>query len=131
MTSRSVYLGDPADEEFQLDGGNSSGNFPRQLGPAWPRNRRGEHFTQWGVYSIIVAEAMSGKFEGRQTDWGCWVTLRTRDELLAFLDECYGDGPIYPPDWTIRGKIKEDHEIRHFVAGLDQNRKYYLVAMES
>ncbi len=131
MTSRAVYLGDPADEQFEFEGGEPAGNFPGRLGPAWPLNRQGEDHLQWGVYSRIVGLAMSGQFEGRQADWGCWVLRMTRGELLAFLDECYGQGPVYPPEWTIRGQRKEDHEIRRFVRRLDPCARHLLVALET
>jgi hypothetical protein len=131
MTHRDVYLGDPNDPNFELVGKDWAGNFPTRLGPAWPRQKQGESFTEWGVYSEIVARAMSKHYEGCMTDWGCWVTPMTPNELLEFIDQCYGDGPVYPPEWTIRGENPEDHEIRAFVRQLDPNQKYYLVALES
>ena len=130
MTHRDVYLGNANDPNFDVVG-NWAGNFPRRIGPLWPRQKQSETFDQWGVYSEIVARAMSRQYEGCMTDWGCWVTLMTRSELLEFIEECYGDRPVYPPEWTIRGKNPEDYEIRAFVRSLDPEQKYYLVARES
>jgi hypothetical protein len=59
MTHRDVYLGDPEDPSFELVGKDWAGNFPAQLGPAWPSHKAGESITHWGVYSEIVYRAMS------------------------------------------------------------------------
>ncbi len=131
MTHRDVYLGDPDDPDFELVGKEWAGNFPARLGPAWPSQKRGDPITHWGVYSEVVARAMSKHYVGCMTDWGCWVTLMTPSELLEFISECYGDQPVFPPAWSIPGENPEDHEIRTFVQQLDPDRTYYLVALES
>ena len=130
MSFRDVYVGDLEDPNFDLENGNWSGNFPEQLSPLFPA--MGGDSNTWGVYSNVYALSKSGELPAAQTDWGCWVVIVTRDQLLKYLDEWYGDGPIHPPDWTIdEGETREDNEIRLFVRNLDPKKNYALVALET
>jgi hypothetical protein len=129
MTSFDVYIGDLEGPDFKLKGGNWSGNFPQQLGPTFPPS---SGMAPMDIYLKVHALAESGKYPSEQTDWGCWVVIMTRNELLKYIDRLYGDGPIQVFDLTIKeGETREDHDIRLFVQSLDPIKRFGLVALES
>lgn len=128
MTSHYVYIGH-LDEFHTAPGSSWDGNFPKQVGPAFPP-KPGDFATQ-GIFREVL-HLPRDQFEVKKTDWGCWVAKVTPAALLELLDDWYGPDPIYPPKWTLkRGQTLEDREIRQFVQGLDQSRNIALVALES
>ena len=131
MATFSVYIGDADNYHTVPEGENPwHGNFPHEIGPSLvPGGIHGHR----KMFSEVRYMALSDDNEGGQSDWGCWVAIVTRDELLAHLDTWYGAGPIKIPAFykaQERGKGRKDDDTRLFVRGLDPKKRYALVAME-
>ncbi len=122
MTFYDVYIGDWEDPRVSRE----AGYIPRNLSGLFPP-LEGQSDTH-SVYSKVNALAHSGDLPAEQTFWQCWVVTVTRNQLLHYLDEWYGDAPIYPPRWTKTDKDPDNYEIRSFVHNLDPEKKYALVA---
>ena len=121
MTFFDVYIGDLDDPRFKWDGGDWNGNSPRSVVGLLPNISREEPFRQ--VQNLIDTGVLAGK----QTDWGCWVAIASREALLQIINDWYGDEQIYL-------QFEKDNEtasdIRVLVSKLD-SKDYALVALES
>ena len=123
MTIHNVYVGDLADPKFHWDGGDWNGNVPRPLGPSFP----GAGFRD---YCRVMDIVRSGRFEGRQTDFGGWVARVTRHQLLDLLEEWYGRDPWYTDPAKMPHQYEQLQKVRAFILSLDPNATYGLVAWE-
>ena len=116
MTFRDVYIGDWEDVRRSPEGGyipnQHSGLFPPLDGD----------YSSTGIFSKVCDLAHSGDLPAEETYWECWVVTVTRNQLLHFLDEWYGEAPIYPPRWTKMGKEPDKYEFRSFVYNLDPEK---------
>ena len=126
MTACDVYIGDLDDPEFYWYGGDWNGNVPKSLASDFPPvgGSYNECFHRWVDKSGV---------ECRQTDFGGWVCKGTSQQLADYIDYCYGaDSKYTDPD----KKLYWDHfndrleEIRRFVADLEDDKEYALVATE-
>jgi len=126
MTECTVYIGDLDDPRFHWEGGDWSGNIPKALSADFPHV--GEHYNKcfhdWVDKSGV---------ECRQTDFGGWVCRVTAKLLADYIEYCYGTDSIYTdPDKKLAWKHLNDRleNMRRFVADLDDDRLYALVATE-
>ena len=121
MTFFDVYIGDLDDPSFKWEGGDWNGNSPRSVVGLFPNISREEPFSQ--VQDLIHTGALVGK----QTDWGSWVAIASREALLQLINDWYGEEQIYL-------ECEKDNEtaldIRELVSNLEP-KDYALVAMES
>ena len=63
---RDAYIGYvDHDQDFKWEGGNWNGNIPKRQSPFFPG----------GGFRMIKERIASGKYEGKQTDWGAWVAI--------------------------------------------------------
>ena len=129
MTACDVYIGDLDDSEFSWDGGDWNGNIPKSLAATFPSvgGHYNECFHRWVDKSGV---------ECRKTDFGGWVAKVTQTQLLDYIDYCYGSDPGYnEPDrmlmWEGRPYLVDRLDaLRKFVAGLEDDKEYALVATE-
>ena len=121
MTFFDVYIGDLADPDFKWDGGDWNGNSPKSVVGLLPNISREEPFRQ--VQNLIH----TGSLVGKQTDWGCWVGVASREALLQIINNWYGDEPIY---LAYERDTESAPDIRELVSQLDV-KDYALVALES
>jgi hypothetical protein len=68
----------------------------------------------------LITKIETNIFDGKRTDWGGWVARISKDQLLAFIHELYGDYEKSP----------SLEELRDYVATLDPEKRYALVAAE-
>ncbi len=126
MTFYEAYIGDlkeDADEPFTLEEGDWNGHFPDRISELFPPERSGE-----SPFSRIMGLAFQKTYKGAQTDWGTWVAVVSKQDITAFLSEVYGDEPV---PLHMEHLNKQLAELREFVAGLDDSKRYALVAQES
>ena len=129
MTICTVYIGDLDDPKFCWVGGDWNGNIPQPLASDFPTvgGHYNECFHRWVDKSGI---------ECRKTDFGGWVAKVTQTQLLDYIDYCYGSDPGYnEPDrmlmWEGRPYLVDRLDaLRKFVAGLEEDKEYALVATE-
>ncbi len=121
MTFFDVYIGDLDDPDFKWDGGDWNGNMPRSVVGLFPKLSREEPFRQ--VQDLIDTGALVGK----QTDWGCWVAIASREVLLQIINDWYGDEQIY---LLFEMDTETALDIRELVSNLD-SKDYALVALET
>jgi len=119
-----VYIGQLEDPYIVSDGGS----IPKELSKLFPMPDG--DYSSIDPFFRVLALANSGELPAEETFWQCTVVTVTRDQLLNYLDEWYGDTPIYPKPWTTRGEDPNKYEIRSLVRGLDPGQKYALVALE-
>jgi hypothetical protein len=94
MTYYDVYIGSLADPRFSWEGGNWHHNVPGQASPFFPPAD-----LPWnGVFPELVDRIERGIYQGKQTDWGGWVARATKAEILSFIEEIYGQDPVYQPE---------------------------------
>jgi hypothetical protein len=74
--------------------------------------------------------------EWKQTDFGGWVAIVSRREILAFIEFCYGHRPDYAdPEHSLQWEgraylIDRLIALREFVSSLSDDLRYALVATE-
>jgi hypothetical protein len=66
----------------------------------------------------------AGELEGKQTDWGGWVARATKKQICEFMAD------VYVPEYSCVISESEYEELCDFVANLDDNKQYALVASE-
>ena len=120
MTFYDVFVAHD-DDTFKWENGNWNGNTPRNRGPWFP-----EKAPFWPLIEKIEA----GKYEGKQLDWGAYGAKVTKDQVVEFIQEQYGDG------WML-GHLDSPHllkqleEVYDYVLALDPEGAYVLVALET
>jgi hypothetical protein len=120
-----VYVGRLDDGRFRWEGGNWDANFPSHITRDFPTiGRESKEF--WELRRRIE----SGRYEGKQTDWGCWVARVKRAEILAFIQDMYGHQPGADDDVLPRQADQSLEEIVRRVRALDPETLYALVAYE-
>ena len=126
MTFYETYVGDlkdETDEPFSLENGDWGGHFPSRMSILFPPEPRGK-----SPFSIILGRVFQKIYKGAQTDWGTWVAVVSKQDITDFLSDVYGDEP---EPLHMEHLNKQLTELREFVAGLDENKHYALVAQES
>ena len=125
MTFYDCYIGDLDDPDFHWDGGDWNGNSPKGITRALPSLGREDPFDR--IQDLIH----TGTLVGKQTDWGCWVAIASRETLLGLINEWYGDESIYVSVLDDDDDDKEEtRELHELVSKLDP-KNYALVALES
>jgi hypothetical protein len=123
VTIHNIYVGDLADPNFHWEGGDWNGNVPRPLGPSFP----GAGF---GMYCRVMDAARSGRYDGKQTDFGGWVLKVRRQQILDLIEEWYGHDPWYTDPAKMPHLFQQLQDLRAFVLSLDPEATYALVAWE-
>ena len=125
MTICEVYVGDLDDPDFHWDGGNWNGNVPKPIYNIFPivGGSYNECFHRW----VNKADV-----ECRQTDFGGWVSRVTKQQLVSYIEYCYGEDPKYadPDDQSWKHLIDRLKGVRHFIESLEDGKVYALVATE-
>ena len=126
MTICTVYIGDLDDPKFCWVGGDWNGNIPQPLASDFPTvgGHYNECFHRWVDKSGVVC---------RKTDFGGWVSKVTPRQLAGYIEYCYGgDSKYSDPDKALVWKDLKDRldDLREFVAGLEDDKEYALVATE-
>ncbi|MFN7779324.1 MAG: hypothetical protein ACK5RK_10670 [Betaproteobacteria bacterium] len=85
MTYYFSYIADAEDPKFQWnepsDAAYRVGNLPRRVIPAEP------HFSL-AIGVVGMAKLIeSGRYDGKQMDWGAWAIKLTGAQLVAFFEE--------------------------------------------
>lgn len=125
MSFYDVYIGRLDDESFSWDGGNPSGNVPKRLSPFFPGSGLNH-----GAFSSLLDRLDDGRFAGKQTDWAGWVVPASKAMIEEFINELYAREP------GDRTSIDADpgdrlNELRDYVAGLEDDGQWALVATET
>lgn len=112
-----VYVGDAQDPQFSLDEGDWENNRPAQLSPDFPSMDTGynQFFHTWTQSKGLVV---------KQTDYGAWVALATKEQVLQFIADAYNGKEDLP--WVAPALPK----VKRFARGLESVRQYALVATE-
>lgn len=122
MSYLDVYIGDLGDPSFKWDGGNWNGNVPTRLSPFFPEGAR--------VWRVLINQITNGAYDGKQTDFGGFVARVTKQQIEDFIAVQYSNHDWYMPSGPMRHMYEQFEELRQFVANLDADKKYALVAEE-
>lgn len=120
MTWYDVYVG-YNDDSFKWEGGNWSGNYPRNGSPRLPLP---------APFYELIEKIETGKYEGKQLDWGAYGAKASKEQIVDFIKEYYND------DWlqrhvTLPHIIEQLDRVYDFVLELDSDKTYVLVALET
>lgn len=117
MTDCYVYVGDAQDPQFNLEEGDWENNRPAQLSPDFPpmSGTYNQSFHGWTQSKGLVV---------KQTDYGAWVALATKEQVLQFIADAYSGQEALPWVKPVLPKLKR------FARGLEATRQYALVATE-
>jgi hypothetical protein len=129
MTTCAVYIGDLNDPSFDWDGDDDATSIPSGLSPEFPPNKEPllGCFHEWVERSGV---------ECKLTWHEVWVARVTKAQIHDYIEYCYGSDPSYndPDKWlTWEGRpylVDRLDAVKEFVAGLDRQEQYALVAME-
>jgi hypothetical protein len=113
-----VYVGTLDDPDDRWD------RLPRGLGPAFPP-------CSGKPFYLVVRRIRDGVYQGQQVDWGGWVAVVSKRQILELARECYeGDrtylDPAYMPH--LYPMMKPFSE---FLDSLDEDTSYALTAFET
>jgi hypothetical protein len=119
-----VYISDL--EGYDFDGGDFRiGNSPGRWSPFFPQPIGGSrHF--WEIKDRVE----DGRYKGRQVDWGCWVAVVTKKDILAFIADIYGErGKGFLAHYS---DFNNDnmYELLNFIDKLEDGKEYLLAASE-
>ncbi len=118
MTFLDVYIGELG-EPLPKTAADLDGRVPRRRSPFLPAiGSRNE------VFHTLIRHLETGKLEGAKVDWGTWVALVDKPGILRFLDDVYDPASLPERDRY------ELALVRSFVADLQDDREYALVAAE-
>jgi hypothetical protein len=88
ITHRDVFIGELSSGADPLDwGGDWNGNVPDAKSPMFPPHGGGS--LQEYPFSQLIDRISSGRFQGKQVDWGGWAAKVTKQEILDFIAEVY------------------------------------------
>lgn len=74
-------------DNYDWDGGDwNIGNAPGRWSPFFPPTCNGK-----SPFSEVKKRLEEGKYKGQQVDWGCWVVVATKKEILEFIADMYGE----------------------------------------
>lgn len=124
MTFRDVYIGSLSDRTNPLDwsGDWKVGNCPPVESPYFPPAPAKD------PHGILTSGIISGRFKGEMVDWGGWAARMSKAEVLAFIEEVYGDGTALK-EW-LPHLHKRFIKLKAFVNALPDDGHYALVANE-
>src|ERR1035437_2205434 len=129
MTYRDVFIGELSDGADPLDwGGNWNGNVPQAVSTTFPPHGGG---MLGGLpFSQLQDRISSGKFQGKQVDWGGWAAKVTRQEILDFIAEVYLGDEWYTDPKLMPHLYQNMQTLIAYVRGLPEDRAFALVATE-
>lgn len=115
----------PSDEAYRVL------NLPRRIGPFFPR---ATHLPGHGLWSLVLDRLRSGRYPGKQIDWGAWAAPVTTATIRDLMDEVFPHGYSYGapaefPDMYAHLEV-ELRDFRAFVEALE-DEQYILVAVET
>ena len=113
-------------EGYDFDGGDFRiGNSPGPWSDFFPQPSGGSrHFYE------VKRRVDDGRFKGRQVDWGCWVAIVTKEEILGYIADIYGERG---KDFLARySDCANDsmYELLDFIDKLEDGKEYLLAASE-
>jgi len=104
LTFYDVYIAQSDDPSYTKDDGDWSGNAPAALSPVlYDRNR----------FHRICDMVAQGELPGKQTDWGCWVVIVDKKQVLDFFKD-----------------VQIPRQMAEFLKSLKDSQSYALVARE-
>lgn len=115
-----VWIGWLDDPKFSWDGGDWNGNVPSPQSPLFPDG--------FEAFFTLMHRIRNGTYSGKQTDWNGWVMPATKAQIGAFINEFYAGREEYSESYPYPEFRRALLELLAFVAGLDENREYALVA---
>lgn len=122
MTYRDVYIGLLEDPKFSWQSGNWEGNAPDAISPLFP--------PAMGAFNELIDRIESGAYEGKQTDWGAWVAKVSKQQILGFIEDCYGQDRYYTDPKYMPHLYDKIQELLRRIESLDEHKTYALVASE-
>jgi len=117
-----VYIGDLSDPRFHWDEGDWNANVPTRLSPFFPDGSR--------VRAALLNRIADGTYIGKQTDFGGHVAKVTKQQIIDFIQEQYGDHDWYRSSGPMPHMYERLQELRRFVDTLDESKQHALVATE-
>jgi hypothetical protein len=117
-----VYIG-WLEEDGSLDKGEdpSIGNAPIRVSPFFPDGSQ--------AFSLLKDKIEAGEFKGEKVDWGAWAAAVTKQQIISFMDEHYGEDRK-PWKEGFDNLYKQLRELEEFVEGLPEDKMVALVASE-
>lgn len=115
----------PTDERYNIC------NLPPVIGPRFPPSGHDGLPQAW---FLVHDRIETGRYEGRQIDWGAFAGCVTREEVIALAEEVFPTGWTYDaPDAEVKAFTHLDRDLvafRAFIGGLPEG-DYLVVACES
>lgn len=121
-----LYIGRMDDPDFRWEGGSWDGDVPRPITTYFPvrvfPSEKGSN-----GFGYLVRCIQTGRFEGKQTDWGGFVVPASKEVITAFIDEMYpGDGGSVLLPW----QLDELQQVRAELDDLDDDGQLAIVGAE-
>ena len=124
MTYHDAYIGDLDDFDWECADGNNT-NTPARLSPYFPPvGGRYHDGPFWRIRELLE----SGKLTGKQTDWGAWTAKANKEQILAFIEDCYRGQYTNPSEMPHLFKTFE--QLLKSAKSLEDGKLYALVATE-
>ncbi len=123
MTYYDVYIGFLDDPEFSWGKAGQDGRLPSAKSPLFPGSS--------DEFFDIINFIENGEFKGEKVDWGGWVAIVTKAQIIEFIDKHFSQ------NWINNNKNGLEHlndkltQIKEFVNNLEEYKEYALVACES
>jgi hypothetical protein len=129
ITYRDVYIGELSSASDPLDwGGGWNGNVPNATSPMFPPHGIGS-LPEY-PFSQLIDRISSGKFQGKQVDWGGWAAKVTRREILDFIADVYGGDEWYTDPTVMPHLYERMQTLMEYVGSLPEDGTFALVATE-
>jgi hypothetical protein len=129
ITYRDVYIGELASGSDPLDwDGDWNGNVPKVISPWFPPTG-GISFPKH-PFAQLIDRISTGKFQGKQVDWGGWAAKVTKQEILDFITEVYGGDNCYTDPTVMPHLYEQMQTLTEYVNSLPEGGTFALVATE-
>ena len=117
-----AYIGRMDDPIFVAERNEPSGSVPRAKSPLFPNGRR--------AFDGIVERIADGRLKGGATQHIGYVAPATKQQIEAFFaDVCLAD-PSLMPDGSTPHLREQMLSLRQFIAAMDDDGEWALVASE-
>jgi hypothetical protein len=117
-----VYIGELSTGADPLDwGGDWNGNAPVRKSPFFPPS---------APFYKLKEMISSGKFPGKQVDWGGWAARVSKQDILDFVAEAYRGNTYYTDPNAMPHLYQDMQTLMSYIHALPDDRSYALAATE-
>lgn len=117
-----IYIGFLDDPNFSWGKAGEDGRLPTAKSLFFPSSS--------SEFFDLINSIEKGEFKGGQVDWGGWVAIVTKAQIIEFMDKHFNQNWINRHINGLQHLNEKLTKIKEFVNNLEEHKEYALVACE-